>query len=364
MFIILNFFFHTVHAGGFSAGALIANHEVVLGIDNCPEALKCFAANTESEARCLTLPCDVDWPVGDDLHVHFSPPCTALSRARAGQASVEEVDGGLGHLKWALRTIVKEQFSSFSIETVSVPATRALMSEFKEKNPDTFSFDTFECADFGVPQTRKRIICGPPQLIKRLQSAPTTQRVSVREVFSSEELPAKFLKNTTSCPLGAGARCVRSYEQPSFTVCGARSLSWCDSNGATVRCMRPRELAALQTFPRWWRLPTRSRAAILAVGNAVPAEMAASVIRAAAAEAAIVVQPTLGATALAACPSHVRNQKNEPGALTCTPGKKRSRVDDLKVLEHLVSSLERRVRDLESSGMENSEVFVSESSST
>ena len=322
--------------GGFAAGACIAKHEVILGIDHCPEALKCFAANTQAEALCLTLPCHVDWPVGEDVHVHFSPPCTALSRARAGQASVEEVDGGLGHLKWALRTIIEERFSSFSIETVSVPKTRALMRDFKEENRDAFSFDTFECADFGVPQTRKRIICGPPQLIKRLQSAPITQRVSVRDVFS-DELHSQFLKNTTSSPAGGGARCVRSCEQPAFTVCGARSLSWCDSSGKTVRCMQSKELAVLQTFPRRWRLPTRNRAATLAVGNAIPAEMAAAIIRAASGENPIV--KTAAASLLEAAIMDKNTVLSTENAVMAP--QKRSLEDAFSSLESRVAELER-----------------------
>ena len=269
--------------GGFSAGALLADHEVVLGIDNCPNVLKCFAANTKADARCLTLPATVVWPTGNDMHFHFSPPCTALSRARAGQASAEQVGYGLAHVKWALNSVIEENFKSFSLETVSVPATRALIQTFKERFPSTIEFDTFECADFGVPQTRKRIFVGRPEMIKRLQSVPVSARVSVRDVFT--ELPANFFKNTTVQRGGKG--CIRSVEEPGFTVCGARSLSWCDSTGKTFKCMTARELAVIQTLPPEWRLPTRKRDATLAVGNSVPSEMAREVCRAAAGDASL-----------------------------------------------------------------------------
>ena len=51
-----------------------------------------------------------------------------------------------------------------------------------------------------------------------------------------------------------------------------------------MRCMPAVELAVLQTLPRDWVLPKRTRAATLAVGNAVPARLAASIMRAAAGE--------------------------------------------------------------------------------
>ena len=267
--------------GGFSAGAIEAGNEVVLGIDDCSEALSCFAANNPgAKAKCLTLPAEVNWPTGDDVHAHFSPPCTALSRARAGSATAEQLDGGMEHLRWSVKMGLTH-FTSFSVETVSVPSTKALMDEQVEANPGRFSYHEVECSDYGVPQTRRRLIAGSPEMILRLKEMPVSNRVSVSDAFGGKP-PAPCIKNTTSRGPDGVARCLRPCTQPAFTVCGARSLSWADRDGNTVRCMPAAELAVLQTLPRGWILPKRTRAATLAVGNAVPSKLAASIMRAAA----------------------------------------------------------------------------------
>ena len=281
--------------GGFSAGAIEAGHEVVLGVDNNSEAIACYAANIPgAESLCLTLPSEVKWPGGEGVHAHFSPPCTALSRARAGSATAEQLDGGIEHLRWSMQTAIAH-FASFSVETVAVPQTRALMDEQVKAHPDRFAYHEVECADYGVPQTRRRLIAGTPQMIARLKASPLSQRVSVADAFGGNP-PAPYVKNTTARGLDGGARCTRSCTQPSFTVCGARSLSWSDAEGKTVRCMPASELAVLQTLPRDWVLPKRTRAATLAVGNAVPSRLASSIMRAATGERPIPAFPVVKRT--------------------------------------------------------------------
>ena len=258
---------------------------MVLGIDNNSEAIACFAASVPGARKlCETMPSQrVDWPSGEDVHAHFSPPCTALSRARAGSATEEQVEGGIEHLRWSVQTGLS-RFASFSVETVSVPRTRALIEGEVRANPKRLACAVVECADYGVPQTRRRLIAGPPHLIARLKEAPVARRVSVADAFGGRP-PAPYLKNTTSRRSEeGGTHCVRSCEEAAFTVCGARSLSWCNAEGKTVRCMPAVDLAVLQTLPRDWVLPKRTRAATLAVGNAVPSRLASSIMRAAAGE--------------------------------------------------------------------------------
>ena len=256
-------------------GALQAGCTVALGIDSDPRVLRCFAQNVGAETRCVTLPTGdalagvpAGVPMGPDVHAHFSPPCVHLSRAKAS-ATAADVEEGLCQLRWALRTA--HRFASWSIETVSTPTTRALFEV------QGVAHATFDVADYGVPQTRQRLIAGPPALIARLREAPPSARVSVRSVLP--DAPAAHLKNTTR--RSDGRACVRSVEAPAFTVVGRRSLSWCHADGRTVRCMTARELARIQTLPEEAQLPAGSRAAILAVGNCVPSRFAACLFRAA-----------------------------------------------------------------------------------
>ena len=85
--------------GGFSAGALDAGAQVILGVDHDPVPLKLWSANvTGGKAVLATLGKDelaVDLPPpSPSLHVHASSPCTDLSIARGRTASTDEVDEG------------------------------------------------------------------------------------------------------------------------------------------------------------------------------------------------------------------------------------------------------------------------------
>ena len=63
------------------------------------------------------------------LHVHLSPACTHLSKARAGSASQGEVEGALRMVRWCLELVVDKGYSSWSLETVRTPAVVRLVTE-------------------------------------------------------------------------------------------------------------------------------------------------------------------------------------------------------------------------------------------
>ena len=84
-------------AGGFSAGAMAVGCRVTTGVDRDSVPLKLWAANTGGRAVNATIGRDpVPWPdARPGLHVHFSPECTPLSKARSGGATRGEVDAAL-----------------------------------------------------------------------------------------------------------------------------------------------------------------------------------------------------------------------------------------------------------------------------
>jgi len=149
--------------GGWSAGAVAAGCTPVLGIDSDAAALKSWATNCSPAGRaaCATIGVDaIDWPeAAPDVHVHLSPPCTSLSKARAGSASATSV------------------------------------------------------------ATALEVVRGCVQL-------NTSHR--------------------------NGTPCVRSTQQPAFTVTASHPLIWCTRTGATVRCLTVAESAVLMGFlPDW-----------------------------------------------------------------------------------------------------------------
>ena len=143
------------------------------------------------------------------------------------------------------------------------------------------AFATLDAADFGSPQTRIRLIAGPPALIKLLQEMPSSKRVSVREAFASSglDVPAPYLKNQTRGR--DGEPCRRSVEEQSFTICASHALTWATRDGETVKTMSARDSAVLMGFDAAWRLPKGSRAAQKAVGNAMCVPLSRAIVQAA-----------------------------------------------------------------------------------
>ena len=270
--------------GGFSAGALRAGATVVVGVDNDYVPLKLFGANLPgSQVALATLGPGGDSadlpPPATDLHVHLSPPCTDLSPARNGSDAC--VERGTQMLRWSIEFVLTRGDYSWSIENVSTPHTRAVLEEYAALHPDRVACATLDASEFGAPQTRSRLIAGPPRLIRRLLEMPAARRLSVRDAFAAQDrsLPAEHIKNQTRGR--DGKPCVRSVEQQSFTVCASHGLTWCDAAGETVKTMSAQDSALLMGFETSWRLPARSRDAQRAVGNAVCVALSEAVVRAA-----------------------------------------------------------------------------------
>ena len=143
--------------GGFSAGAIDAGATVVLGADKDSVPLKLWAANVPGgRARLVTLGSDngdsIELPPpSPSVHVHSSPPCTDLSSARNG--SVANVEGGVQTLRWALDLVLQRGDHSWSIENVSTPMTRAVLTEYAERFPDRVGFATLDAVEFGAAQS-------------------------------------------------------------------------------------------------------------------------------------------------------------------------------------------------------------------
>ena len=270
--------------GGMTCGAIEAGAEVVLAVDSDPTPLRVLGANapqttiivaTLGEGRDeVSLP-----PAAPDLHVHLSTPCTEISVARRGTSA--DTTGGLQMIRWAVSFALDRNEHSWSLENVPTKATRALMAELVAANPKRVAFGVFDSADFGAPQSRRRLIAGPPKVIRMLQGIPYARRVSVRDAFNraGKELPAAYCKNQTRSQNGRPT--MRGVETQSFTVCAGHALTWCDADGKTVSVMTARDSAILMGFPLTYTLPKGSRAAQRAVGNAMCVALSKAIVLAA-----------------------------------------------------------------------------------
>lgn len=329
--------------GGFSAGAIEAGAEVILGVDRDSVPLKLWAANVpggRAKLATLGVDCTIDLPPpSPSLHIHSSPPCTDLSPARGGNVPAADVEAGLHMIRWALDLVMERGDFSWSLENVSVPRTREVLAEYAARFPELIGWTTLDAAEFGAAQTRIRLIAGPPRLIAVLLEMPSARRVSVREVFETRglELPATHFKNQTRNR--NGNPCLRSVENQSFTVCASHALTWSDRDGATCRVMTPSESAILMGFGYDWRLPAGSRAGQRAVGNALCVAMSRAVVQAALHLYA--GTPTTMTPTMFADPGHTIQIPNAvPIPLTAEQESPATMLDDrLRTIESLVRGL-------------------------
>jgi len=266
--------------GGFSAGAQQAGAVPVLGIDRDPTVLRVWAANNP---RAVAL-CDdvfetnIPWPPNLNVHIHMSPPCTALSKVRPNTPLNERLMG-LSEMRWCINEIIRRGYHSFSIENVSTALTRALCKEFKVKYPMRLDYSIFNSNTFGSPSDRQRLIVSSPSIIKRLKEFPV-HRTSVQAAFQKAKmhLPADYIKG--HCRKRTGEPCIRPCSQTAPTLVASHPLVWCTREGVTIRCLSPLESKLLLGVPMSWEIPNGQRNGIKAVGNALSPGLAECIMAA------------------------------------------------------------------------------------
>ena len=278
-------------AGGFSEGARQAGCRVAWVCDSDPQALQTHAANHPATEHCLTeLPMPRSrWPFPTDgrpFHSHFSPPCQKFSEVNKKYRLEGDRAVAKNLVTWSLETALASGAASWSLEQVPNQEVVRLVEEVKQRYPGRIAYAKIDFEQLGVPQTRKRLIVGPPDLVAwLLRCRERTKRRSVRAVIAiprgthvrnskkwtaSQKTSAGHIQYTTA---GWGDNC-HSIDEPSPTVCAGRGLNWVTCADGSVHAAHPRlrahEYAALQTFPERYRWPEGEQLALKQIGNAVP----------------------------------------------------------------------------------------------
>lgn len=194
--------------GGVSAAAKSLGHRVVLAVDveqwrlaihelNHPDCKHvCMKLGRLNEKRLVRL---IKRHVSQDdwsrLWIHASPPCQTNSKMQSMQFwnSVEDRRKqkgiGLKLLRWACDFILKMEPAQFSIEEVDDhnKKVRGELQRMKRSHQDSVDFAVFNFADFGLAQTRKRVIGGRPSTIHALRHAPSLRvkkRIGIGETLA------------------------------------------------------------------------------------------------------------------------------------------------------------------------------------
>ncbi len=176
-------------AGGISAGLEMAGMKVVFGLDNNKDAIATFKANhPHADVYCgdierfdlSTIP-EFDVLVG-------GPPCVNFSTSKGGRANVLD---GLKLVHAFLRLVHARSPKYWIMENVPRVALH-LPDEIPLRwiGVDSDGFlevpirAEFNCADYGVPQTRKRYLIGKYPI-----PAPTHEDPSNNDLFKGSSLP-------------------------------------------------------------------------------------------------------------------------------------------------------------------------------
>lgn len=275
--------------GGASQGAFDAGYRVVLAVDSCAKALKVHKTNHPHTAHvCARLPgaMELPLPTAGVWHLHGSPPCTKISlmnQQRDGDMRRE----GLDLIRWYLEFAMNSSATSWSMEQVDAPWVQDVLRAYlKRGSPYRTRLDwtVINFKYIGVPQSRKRLIAGPPALIAKLRRLKRVRK-SVRQTIpvcrgtaTRNELYYRSVLKKRPGGTVERVRIAYGHDQscwpldgPSQTVTASNGVRWANPGTGTKSFhMHPKELALLQTFPANYRLPKGINQAVRGVGNALP----------------------------------------------------------------------------------------------
>ena len=277
--------------GGASVGAAAAGLEVVLAVDSNFTALATHKKNhPQAQHVCARLPSNKLLPMPADntfWHLHGSPPCTSVSTANQNRDE-KECNDATDVVEWFIKYAISSSAISWSMEQVPTPPIMKCMYKLKTQlSHNHFDFEIFNFCRLGVPQNRRRLIAGTPELVARLRRAPLVYR-SVYDVIKKPRgthIRNVVTKSRIGRPIIVDGKRVIIYSKKkdddccipitghSHCVVASYPLRWATPNSAKkvkLCCLNVDETMRLQCFPPEYKLPRRKADCIRGIGNALP----------------------------------------------------------------------------------------------
>lgn len=285
--------------GGFSLGSSQAGASVILAVEADEKIAQVYRNNFDHRLDVVAIgPDNVDEYVDfvrahPNVHLHGSPPCQKLSQVNKTNGDVSE---GMRLVRLFLDIVERARPRTWTMEQVNEPSLRAYLTS------RGVAHTVVNAADFGTPQSRRRIVAGTDAIVRGLvekrDTGPTTLPMHVLEALRPWA-EYKLLNGTDNQPLRqrsdkhtitVGHRPKRPSEGsreldlPAHTVWSKPGKVYSKTTDVVLRVLTPQECARLQGFPSTFVLDERSKTrSHKVVGNAVPPPLARAIVELAAA---------------------------------------------------------------------------------
>jgi DNA (cytosine-5)-methyltransferase 1 len=265
-------------AGIGAAGAIENGDEVIFAVDNDPWAVKAYNKNISNVAQLMDIrKLDIKSIPSDYDVLLATPTCKSFSVAGAGRGFDDEKSGDLiYYFSYILQYTMPK---AFFFENVAGMVSKKHEEEFKsavkeiEEYGYNITYEVLNCADYGVPQDRKRLfMVGIRKDINKQFSFPSvvenkmTLRDAIYDIKDQENqkqtlelgYSPRFLKRNRQ----------RQWDEQSYTIVSeARHMPLYpepanyDFRYKDINAEQPprrftvRECLRIQTCPDWFEFP-------------------------------------------------------------------------------------------------------------
>lgn len=287
----------TLFSGGGGVEALLKTRiDFVHAVEHDPAIAAVYRLNHGDHIQVASV-CDVDYaPWGALDYLHASPVCKEFSQAKTGGA---EGDNDIQTALAVVRCIEQTMPRVFTLENVGAyqhSKSYRLICRALDLAGYMWHAEVLNSADFGVPQTRRRLILravkdallpglaaptpwvGWYAAIEDLVPMLADKRFTdwQMSIFPKEKHGAGFLMQSRT---DDGSQFPRWSDQPAYTVCAeqAHPKAFIFNSSRTVT-MNPRANARYQSLPDKYQLTGNASLDYRIIGNMVPPLMMLKIV--------------------------------------------------------------------------------------
>jgi DNA (cytosine-5)-methyltransferase 1 len=287
-------------AGGFSEGFDKAGYDIIAGVDNNKKAIETYNKNQSSTAYNIDLSSTSGEELLDQLDITKEevdgiiggPPCQGFSQA--GNRDPDDNRNSLVINYFDIIEYIQPDFFLMeNVRAITFDRNNYIIEYIEnrlEKANYNYAYKTLNSANFGVPQTRKRLFILGGRNISPSFPEPTHNKDSWIGLNDVIDVPqGQIVSSYGTQETLRGERNTRNTDQPSYTLRATRCLIDIIPNDyeppedsedipsiSDVRIYRfdEEDAAIIQSFPRNYEFVGNKTEQRKQIGNAVPPKVA------------------------------------------------------------------------------------------